>query len=173
MIYILTGPVHCGKTTSLKEVVRGLKGTSLTVGGFLTESIVENQENVGYDLLDLRENKSLPYIRRTGEDDWQKIGPFYFIPESLAKAREIILRDCNTDVLVIDEIGPLELSGKGLWPALKKVLFQHSVKLLLVVRANILDKFLKMMDNTEVLLFDYDKEGVGAQMIDALTDQEV
>lgn len=170
MIYILTGPVHSGKTTFLKEVVCELKETSLTVGGFLSESIVENQENAGYDLLDLRENKSLPYIRRTGEEHWQKIGSFYFIPESLAKAREIILRDCDIDILVIDEIGPLELSGKGSWPALKKVLFQHSVKLLLVVRANILDKFLKMLENAEVIIFDYNKEGIVTQMIEALTD---
>lgn len=173
MIYILTGPVHSGKTTFLKEVVCELKETSLTVGGFLSESIVENQENTGYDLLDLREDKSFPYIRRTGEAYWQKIGPFYFIPESLAKAREIILRDCDTDILVIDEIGPLELSGKGLWPVLKKVLFQHSVKLLLIVRANLLDKFLKMLESAEVIIFDCKKKGIDIQMIEVLTDQGV
>jgi nucleoside-triphosphatase THEP1 len=154
MIFILTGPVHSGKTTLLNKVVRELKRQKYTVGGFLSEPILKNEENVGYDLFDLREERSFPLIRRTGEKKWQKIGSYFFIPQGLAKAEKIILGEKDVDILVVDEVGPLELSGKGFWPALKQVIFDPLSIYLLVIRINILEDFLKTLGECEVKIFD-------------------
>jgi len=168
MIFILTGPVHSGKTTLLKKVVRELKGQKYRLDGFLSEAVSEREETVGYDLFDLKKERTIPLIRRTGEKEWQKIGSYFFIPQSLAEAEKIILRGKESDILVVDEVGPLELSGKGFWPALKQVVFQSLTSFLFVVRINILEDFLAMLGMSEVKIFDIKNKEVFHQMIEEI-----
>jgi nucleoside-triphosphatase THEP1 len=160
MIFILTGPVHSGKTTLLKKVVWELKKQKYKVDGFLSEAVGEKKQAVGYDLFDLEEETSIPFIRRTGEENWQRIGSYFFIPQSLAQAKKIILRRKDADILVVDEVGPLELSGKGFWPALKQVILLESKRYLFVVRTNCLGDFLAMLGKGEVKIFDIRNEDI-------------
>ncbi len=153
MIFILTGPVHSGKTTFLNKVIHVLKKKGVKIDGFLSKVVGKREETQGYDLFDLNEEKSIPYIRREGEKGWQKIGSFLFIPQGLADAEKIILRGKDSCILIIDEIGPLELEGKGLWPALKNVIFQPLTHYLFVVRTNILEDFLGVLGKSEVKVF--------------------
>jgi len=166
MIFILTGPVHSGKTTLLKNVVQELKRKKYRIDGFLSEPIRKSEETVGYDLFDLREEKSTPFIRRTGERKWQKIGSYFFIPRGLAEAEKIILREKDVDILVVDEVGPLELSGKGFWPALKQVIFSPLNIYLLVTRINILEDFLRTLGKCEVKIFDIKNKKIFSRLIE-------
>ena len=50
-IFILTGEVHAGKTSWLKQFVRELKVRSLRYHGFLSEAVLEGYRPVGYSLL--------------------------------------------------------------------------------------------------------------------------
>ncbi len=169
MIFMLTGPVHSGKSTFLDDVVFELREIGWTVGGFLSESIWESAECTGYDLVDLIENKIYPYIRRTGEEDWQRTGPFYFVPDGLTKVLSIIRRDRQTDLLIVDEIGPLELAGKGLWPALKDILSPPQTNLLLVVRDSLQEAWLKRLAPSEIDVFDFTRKDVFDGLMEALT----
>ena len=148
------------KTTLLKNVVRELRGQKYRLEGFLSEAVRRKKETVGYDLFDLKEEKSIPFIRKTGEKDWQKIGSYFFIPQSLEEAEKIILRGKEADILVVDEVGPLELSGKGFWPALKRVVFQPLNSYLLVIRKNIIEDFLAMLGKSEVKIFDIENKEI-------------
>ncbi len=168
MIYILTGPVHSGKTTLLKKITLELKHQRFKVDGFLSESLWDNQKIIGYDLLDLREDKSCPFIRKAGEKDWDRIGSFYFIPETLDLAKHIIKRAKKMDICVVDEVGPLELSGKGLWPALKEALSKSQPQYLLVVRITILKKFLSKIKREDVRVFDMEEKGMPTDMFKCL-----
>jgi len=168
MIFILTGPVHSGKTTLLKEVVRELKEKKYRIDGFLSEAVWTREETVGYDLFDLKKERSIPLIRRTGEEEWQKIGSYFFIPQSLTEAEKIILRGKEADILVVDEVGPLELSGRGFWPALKQVVFQPLNSYILVIRKNIIKDFLAMLGKSEVKIFDIKNKDIFAQLIEEI-----
>jgi nucleoside-triphosphatase THEP1 len=167
MIFILTGPVDSGKTTFLKRVIEELKRQKIKLDGFLSEGL-KDQEKIGYDLLDLGGGKSVPFIRKSGRQDWQRIGPYFFIPEGLSWAKKIILRSREADVLVVDEIGPLELSGRGLWDVLEKVIFQRVQKFLFVLRREILEDFLKMVGKIEVKIFDIEEEDVFPRLIEEI-----
>jgi len=168
MIFILTGPVHSGKTTLLKEVVRELKEKKYRIDGFLSEAVWTREETVGYDLFDLKKERSIPLIRRTGEEEWQKIGSYFFIPQSLTEAEKIILRGKEADILVVDEVGPLELSGRGFWPALKQVVFQPLNSYILVIRKNIIKDFLAMLGKSEVKIFDIKNKEISHQLIEEI-----
>ena len=131
MIFILTGPVHSGKTTTLKRIIQQVERENLVVDGFLSEAVFKDQERAGYDLFDLKKEKSIPLLRKSGKKDWQSVGSYFFLPSGLEAAQRIISRSQNSDICVVDEIGPLELSGKGFWPALKPILFPPLISFLI------------------------------------------
>lgn len=165
MIFVLTGTVHSGKTTSLKRIIDELRKENFRIDGYLNEVILENQEIAGYDLFNLKEEKSIPFIRREGEEDWERVGSYFFIPQGLSRAKGIILRSRKTDILVVDEVGPLELDGKGIWPALEQVIFSPKPDFILVVRKSILEDFLELIERQEVRIFDTDDKGFSDRMI--------
>ncbi|MCX5800333.1 MAG: DUF2478 domain-containing protein [Candidatus Eisenbacteria bacterium] len=171
MIYLLTGPVHSGKTTFLARIIRSLKERGVEVGGFLSVSIWNGDECTGYDLYDLSEEEAVPFIRATGERAWQKLGPYFFIPDGLEKAKNVLLRTRNADLLVVDEVGPLELSGEGLWPVLRDVISQCKTNCLIVVRDSILRDFVEMLNDSDAEVFHVQDSGIFARMIDEFTDQ--
>ena len=165
MIYILTGPVHSRKTTLVKKLSCELKKQKVRIDGFLSEVVLKDYKVIGYDLFNLKEEKSIPFIRRTGEEEWEKIGSYFFVPQSLAEANRIILGGRNVDIFFVDEIGPLELAGKGLWPALKQVIFKPLTKYLLVVRINILEDFLEVLNQSNIIVFNIKNSEIFPQMI--------
>jgi nucleoside-triphosphatase THEP1 len=169
MIFILTGPVHSGKTTLLKRTIQEFKRKKLVVHGFLSVAVFKGQEHVGYDLFDLNEEKSIPLIRRAGKKDWQRVGSYFFIPLGLEEAQKIISRSQNSDICVVDEVGPLELSGKGFWPALKPILFPPLVPFLLAVRNSILEDFLSILAGTDTKVFDIREKDVYSRLIEGIT----
>jgi len=144
MIYVLSGPVHSGKTTFLKSIIDELKSTGIPVCGYLSLSLWEDQSLTGYDLFNIESSEIHPFIRCNGRPEWERIGPFFFIPETLVLAKEVILKASNKGGLcMVDEIGPLELSGKGVWPAVEKALACTSshMDFLFVIREGLVDAF--------------------------------
>jgi nucleoside-triphosphatase len=106
----LTGSPGIGKTSVLLRVVKALKDRGCNVGGMISQEARTGSTRIGFRLIDLG----------TGREGWlahihQKTGP------SIGKYR-VNLRDLrtigvnailsalrNADVIIIDEIGPMEL----------------------------------------------------------------
>jgi nucleoside-triphosphatase THEP1 len=168
VIFVLTGPIHSGKTTLLERVVHEFRKSKVKVDGFLSKALREGQEVTGYDLFDLREGSSIPLLRTTGEKEWQRVGSYFFLPSGLDKAKRIILRSKNADLFVVDEIGPLELSGKGFWPALKQALFPPQAAYLIVVREKILEEFLGILERGQTVVFDIRDEGTLSRLAEEI-----
>lgn len=168
MVFILTGPVHSGKTTTLKRAVQKFKKAKLDIGGFLSEAVFKGQERTGYDLFDLKKEKSIPLIRRAGKEDWQRVGSYFFVPTGLEEAQRIISHSKNSDICVVDEVGPLELSGKGFWPALKPILFPPLTTFLIAVRKSILEDLLDILDEADAKVFDVRDKDVFSQLTEEL-----
>ena len=154
MINILTGPVHSGKTTFLKNAIPVLKENNFAAAGYLSEAVWNGQEFTGYDLVDLKDDLRHPFIRKQGRDDWQRIGPFYFILGTLDLAKKIIRLCQKTDLCVVDEVGPLELEGKGVWPALEEAFKIPGQSLLIVVRETLLQDIMDKMPKDRVRVYD-------------------
>lgn len=140
-IFIYSQAIRSGKTTTLQHLLNSQKN----VAGFLTPDV-----NGVRMLYDLETHQYLPF-QVPGTDECQKpilqIGRFQFYEEAFARARHT-LQNCITqhvDLLVIDEVGPLELQKKGFEPAVSTLIqAQRDGKmksnLLLVVRDALLDQ---------------------------------
>lgn len=141
MILILTGPVHSGKTSFLQKLVLEVKEQGCRVDGYLSIAIFKDKELIGYDLFDLKDEKASPFLRRDGAMSWEKVGPYFFVPKALEQAKRKIINHSSKDFLFVDELGPLEIQGGGIWPALQEIFSRPSLRCLLVVRSNILEDF--------------------------------
>jgi nucleoside-triphosphatase THEP1 len=154
MVFILSGPVHGGKTTFLERSLARWAACGLACGGFLSLAVTDANGAKGYDLLELKTGCRHPYLRREGKPDVERIGPFFFVPETLELARTIVRGADAHELLVVDEVGPLELRGGGLWPALREVVAEPARRILLVIREEILEGFVALLGPAVPMIFD-------------------
>lgn len=141
-LYILTGAVHSGKTTFLRTIVAEARKSSTPVDGYLSPAAWEQGNRVGYDLLTLPEERLLPFMRTENRPDSQRVGPYYLVPETLSLAQDIIRSASSKSFVIVDEVGPLELAGRGVWSALEESLRRPPRKLVLTIREPLLEAFL-------------------------------
>lgn len=160
--------MHSGKTTLLKNTLSSLNTQNLAIDGYLSEAQWKKNEFLGYDLFDVKIHRSHPFIRKDGKEQWEKIGPFFFLPETMALAKKIIHRGQKADLCVVDEVGPLELEGKGVWPILKNSLILRTPDFLLVVRDSILNRFMEKIHTHDVVVYDIDEKTTPSRMAGCL-----
>jgi len=170
MILVLAGPVHSGKTTFLRGLLPDLKALRLPVSGYLSLLVMNEGENVGYDLFDIRRGESIPFLRTEGGAGWQRVGPYFLLPRGLEVAAAAILGLKPGEILILDEVGPMELAGRGVWPALSEALSRSSLDCLLVVRKPLLDDFRNRLGKTPVEVFDIERKDVYPSLIRALSE---
>jgi len=168
MKIVLTGPVHSGKTSLLKKLIEAPELSRVTIDGYLSIAVFADREYVGYDLFSIQDGQTIPFLRKTGRKNWPRIGPYFFLPGGMQEASRIILKSAARDWLIIDEIGPFELSGQGLWPALSTVINSPNLSLLCVVRKPILSDFLESLGETRWLVFDIDDKNIFSLVLDSL-----
>jgi nucleoside-triphosphatase THEP1 len=148
-INILTGPIHSGKTTRLAVWIKSCPNCAgilapVRDGLRYLYSIHSGQSK----LLEAKGNSF-------EEDDLTRIGEYRFINATFDWAQNELLLVViqKPEWIIIDEIGPLEMDGKGLEPAVRKILEQmhnqDQLNLLLVVREKLLDLFFQSYDIKE------------------------
>lgn len=122
-VLVLTGAPGIGKTTTLIHTAKMLKNRGLNVGGIVSKELRINNMRVGFEFVDLITNDTnvLAYVTGNGP----KVGKYFVSLDGCRFAAErlvVSLKSC--DVIICDEIGPMEL---------KSIEFINSVKNLLEV----------------------------------------
>lgn len=156
-IFLFTAPVQAGKTTALMNWVKNKK----RIGGFLTPDreglrylyTLENRQFHDFQV-EVETAKVMPANKLV------TVGKFNFYAAAMALAQQTLLNDVGSDFdwIIIDEIGKLELRGKGLEPVAGQIIkhFQtrsSSAKLLLVVRESLLDAIIQRYKLEDCRLF--------------------
>jgi len=155
MVLILSGPVHGGKTTFLEQCLPLWARRGLACEGFLSPAIAEGNGDKGYDLVEIGTGRRWPYLRRQREaGPEERIGPYSFVSATLERARSIIRGAGPSGLLIVDEIGPLELRGGGLWPALREALRRPGGTVLLVAREEVLAELAAALAPLVPVVFD-------------------
>ena len=131
-VYILTAPVQTGKTTSLVN----WSAKRNDVYGILTP-IVDGKRV----FMNAHTKEQFPMEAIEGEMEVLSIGRFVFSKINFDKAIQTIREAIDKKKwLIIDEIGPLELQGRGFHDILREVLLKRKGNLLLVVREGLAEK---------------------------------
>jgi nucleoside-triphosphatase len=120
MKLLITGLPRSGKTTLCKRIIDSL-GSEYKVGGMLTEEIKEGGVRKGFKLVDLARGKEgvLAHVNR---GRGPRIGRYRVNLRDLEDIGEkAILHAIDAcDLIVIDEVGPMELHSKRFIEAVGK-----------------------------------------------------
>lgn len=148
-IFILTGKIQTGKTTRLMLWAISQKN----IDGIL-QPIIDGKRFI-YHI----RSRSLKPLETESKENIISIGKYNFSNETFDWSKQI-LNDAlisNNEWIIIDEIGPLELNGKGLEPTISRIIDikdKLESKILFVVREEILDKFVgryKLQNNYNIV----------------------
>ncbi len=126
-LIVLTSGRNSGKTSTLLS----LKEKHPDIKGFISLSSGDKDEITLYDL---DNGNKLALMSRYFKSD-KKIGCYNYLEETFRYADEKVFG--KDDVVVIDEIGRLELSGKGFDSLLKRLL-KNNIKCVISVRTDFL-----------------------------------
>ena len=120
----LTGKPRIGKSTIIKEVIRRLKTEGVAVGGMLTADIHEGGKRVGFSIEDIRTGETgiLAHVQlhRHGPN----VGKYTVNLTDLdgIGAHSITTALAQAEMIIIDEIGPMELKSKRFIDAVENAL---------------------------------------------------
>ena len=140
----LSAPVHTGKTTLLQARVAARPGAYCGV-------LAPVDEHGSRSVLDLVSGEQRQLSCPADKPSAIAVGPYHFCPEAFTWARQVLARHharFPDRCLIVDELGKLELSGRGLAPACWNVLalrqrFDGSA--LVVVRDSLLSEVLERL----------------------------
>jgi nucleoside-triphosphatase THEP1 len=139
-IYIVSGKVQGGKSTFLEEFVRLAGKTSLKIHGFIAEGSFKNKERSGFRLKDINSGESIQMASGDKKEGWQKFSRFYFNPAAFEFGRTVIDKAIlgKADLIILDEVGPMELAGKGWSEVIEMLEKQTHIQQLWSVRERLL-----------------------------------
>jgi nucleoside-triphosphatase THEP1 len=159
-VYIITGEIQGGKTTYLNCLVHMLKDHKVKLSGFVATGVHDKDGRIGYDLEDVSTGVRVPYIRNKPSADTIRQGKYYFNAAGLAFGKKILdqINKENTDMIVIDEIGPVELKGKSWADDIERLVRNTTVPHLWVVRKPLLKKVMRHWPIGQIMVADIQQD---------------
>ena len=140
IIFVLSAKSGAGKTTLCLQTVVRLQHAGVQVAGLVSPARVGPDGKTGILVYDIRskEQRSLAE-RHTSEHPNTKCG-WRFDPTSLQWGADILRDATPCDVLVVDELGPLEIEQNGGWAVAWEVLAARQFRAaLIVVRPSLME----------------------------------
>jgi nucleoside-triphosphatase THEP1 len=132
-VFIISGTIEEGKTTLLNKIADELRLNNISIDGFTSPRVFDGKETIGYNIKPLTTGREIKFLRMGEIQTLDKqIGRFRIQPEGLEEGIGI-LRNCTTaEVVIVDEVGRLEIEGRGWDIGIKKILYENSVVIMSV-----------------------------------------
>lgn len=140
-VFLITGEVGQGKTTQVKKIIESLGMQNILTGGIYSDRIIVDGVTAGYDVVDIETGYREPFLRRTPGGVPGEIGQYDILPQGIKTGLATLSRAVTnkTQVVIVDEVGKLELSDKG-WSEKIPGLIDTVPMLILVVRNSFADR---------------------------------
>jgi nucleoside-triphosphatase len=126
----VTGSPGIGKTTVLLKTVEALKAEGYRAGGMISRDVRSSGNRIGFEVLDLSSGKK-GCLANVDQQQGPQVGRYRVNLDDLNNVGvKAILHACeNLDVVIVDEIGPMELFSEQFREAVRKTV--ESGKLLI------------------------------------------
>jgi nucleoside-triphosphatase len=168
-IIVLTGAPGVGKTTAVIRVARALKERGVKVGGIVSKELRINNMRVGFEFIDLTTNDRNVLASITGNGP--KVGKYFVNIAGCSFAAERLTNAVrNSDVIICDEIGPMELKSREFIDSVKNLL-EVDKKVIVVVHQKLQHLLTNEFRNKSSLLINLDlknREKVNEILLDRL-----
>jgi len=154
-VIVISGEKGEGKTTFAQNLVSRLIELNYKVAGILAQGYWKDNLRDRFDLVNLMTNKRISFCQRTPEEGWERIRHFCINPQGQQFGEDALdtRKLQNYQVVIIDELGPFELQGKGWAVAVKKLLQQQNKTIIFIVRSSLVEEIAAHFEISEYALF--------------------
>lgn len=132
-IFLITGAPGTGKTTVVSKTVTALKARGIAVGGMISQEARDCCTRKGFEIIDVVTGKN-GWLAHVDQKTGPQVGKYHVNLSDLerigVKAIESATEKC--DVVVVDEVGPMELFSKEFKQAVQAALDSDKVVLAVV-----------------------------------------
>ena len=154
-LYLLSAASGAGKTTWCLEFVRQSHKQGLIVSGLLSPAVFNGGQKNGIDLLDLatQERRRLAFRPSSNQGETGLVtGAWCLDRDTLTWGNQCLRKQDDADILVLDEIGPLEfIHGKGLLAGLKLIDSGNYRLAIVTIRPSLLENALQRWPHSRVI----------------------
>jgi nucleoside-triphosphatase len=147
MVIIITGAIGIGKTTVCEKVVKIIRSSGYSCGGILTHKAA-NERLIA---LDIQTGEKAILASTDNIFDGPRTPRYSFNPEAIKFGIRAINKATDSDVLIIDELGYLELDGEGFAKSLELVKTGRFKNSILVIRKQLLPAFLAQLGDNPAI----------------------
>ena len=115
---LLTGPRGCGKTTWCQELNRIALDRDINVAGLISLPVIADHRKTGIRVFSLPGNESRLLATRQAQNGQNRFSQDWcFDADALQWGNTLLARVRQPQLLIIDELGPLEFFGQQGWQA--------------------------------------------------------
>ena len=156
MRLLVVGEPGSGKTSWCSEYVDRRRESGSSIGGILCPAVEQQEQRVGSNAVNLLTDQEVPFARLSRNRSFragEKIGSYTISRDGISFACGAVKEavDNRCDLVVIDEVGPLELGGKGLMSAVELAL-ASAVDVLIVVRSSLREALQRRFPECEFVI---------------------
>ncbi|MDF1572416.1 MAG: nucleoside-triphosphatase [Bacteroidales bacterium] len=139
-IFLVTGNVQGGKSGFVSRLIELCRHKQCNMAGFVAEGTFKDGRRDSFFLTDIRTGKKLQLGGRIKENGWTRYRDFYFNPEAFTLGEKMLGAglENGAELLVLDELGPMELAGEGWSGIIGKLEKNYDIPQVWVVRDRIL-----------------------------------
>ena len=161
-VVIITGEIHQGKTTFAQKIVADLHEQKIRIAGFFSVGINENGIRTGFNLVDIESSKQIELCSDKKNEKRLKFGRYYFNSDAISLGNEILNSNNLSDkqLIVIDEVGHLELNGQGWSNAIENIIRSNTVPQLWIVRKSLVQKCSRRWNIGNAYIFDITESNI-------------
>jgi nucleoside-triphosphatase len=155
-LWIVTGWRGSGKTTFCQEILRRAHIAGWDAAGLLSPAIFNEGLKDSIWAIDIRsDEKRLLAASYPQTDTDLAFGEWFFNQETLAWGNKVLNSSIPCDLLVIDELGPLEFSLSRGWVSALQVVKTSQFRLaLVVIRPELLELATKILHPNKTIQMD-------------------
>jgi len=151
MNIFIAGEPGSGKTSWCTGYVDWLRQRNYRVGGTISPEVRQGGQRIGFDIVDLITGEQTTFARLSDGDHPKgiRIGSYAISEDGISFGLRAIERAVNEacDWVVVDEVGPMELQGRGLMPAVS-LACRRSSNVLIIVRSSLLEALFEYLEKS-------------------------
>lgn len=158
-LLLLTGDPGIGKTSIVLKIVDELRTAGYRVGGMMSCEVRSRGTRVGFRILDVDDGER-GWLSRAGQVRGPRVGKYRVNMNDLEKigVQGILKAVENSDVVIVDEIGPMEMFSERFEKAVRETVKSQKLVIGVVhwrLKNRLIDE-IKQREDTEVFVVTLD-----------------
>ena len=147
MVIIVTGAIGAGKTSVCRKLIEIVRNQGFTCGGILTDKAADKRLIIE----DICSGKAETLASTDNVYNGPRTPKYSFNPRGIDFGIQSIDKGTSADILVVDELGHLELRGEGFARVLTLIKEGKVKDCVLVIRTELLPTFLPQLPKNPVI----------------------